>query len=598
MGKIIKFDPQGSDCEENLACYIKAAKALPFIAISNIVWEANTWDLTGLAKPERASLKPTVRFDQKGSSHLSDGSPMGEFARAFVAFKIGENFGTPRQVGKFTKPVVVMRILVEVMAAHGQTDLSEISPAILDATVDHIKAQGGKSYGIAQRVQGLEWVARSFNATGVLRSPFDWSVGNTNARLKSRINQFDDDRNFTNDELEAVAEAFWLAKTPRQQIITSVLALLCCAPARISEILALPVDCDVVLDPGDGYQAGLRWWPKKGGAPQVKFIPKAMIPVAQEALTRIKLHTESARRLARAVMNGEAAFARLPNGWPNLPGDTPLPYDRALMIAHPFTLSESGKTKSKNDCIEPITYHHIMGGLQGQEGVATVFEELGIRLPDGSPLLVNTHKPRHYLNTLANKASVPQTDIALWSGRKSIHQNSVYDHETARELLVRIKNARGSESIASVPIDDQSAFDIAQIKETAHTTQFGWCAQSLRQNPCQMFGECLNCSHLVCIKGAAGKLSNIKRELDRERQLLAKAEERIAGGLRISPAWIEIFERKISRLAQLVEILESNKVIDGSPVMMRKIDQIPQFDPVAPGRFLAGNGLPKNEKDT
>lgn len=597
MVEIIKFDPRGNDCEENLARYIEAAKALPFMAISNIVWDAQTWDLAGLAKPERAGQKPSVRFGERDSSELSDGSPMGEFARAFVAFKIGEEVGTLRQVGKFTKPVVVLRILAGVMADHGLTDLSEIGPTLLDATVDHIEAQGGKDYGIAQRIKSLEWLATAFNATGVLRSPFDWSVGNTNARLKSRINQFDDDRNFTTDELEAVAEAFVRAKTPRQQIITAVLALLCCAPARISEILALPVDCDVVLDPGDGYQAGLRWWPKKGGAPQVKFIPKAMVPVAQEALKRIKLHTDSARRLARAVMDGDAAFAQIPKGWPSLPGDTPLPYDRALMIAHPYTLSESEKTRSKNDCVEPITYHQIMGGLQGQEGVATVFEEMGIRLSDGSALLVNTHKPRHYLNTLANKASVPQADIALWSGRKNIQQNSAYDHETARELLARIKIARGPGSIASIPIDDQSAYDIAQIKETAHTTQFGWCAQSLRQNPCQMFGECLNCSHLVCIKGAEGKLSNIKRELDRERQLLAKAEERIAGGLRVSPAWMEIYGRKISRLEQLVEILESNKIIDGSPVLMRKIDQIPQFDPVAPGKTLAEDGLLRNEKD-
>jgi hypothetical protein len=99
---------------------------------------------------------------------------------------------------------------------------------------------------------------------------------------------------------------------------------------------------------------------------------------------------------------------------------------------------------------------------------------MGIRLKDGSPLIVNTHRPRHYLNTMANKASVPQADIALWSRRKNFHTNSAYDHETEQELLARIRKARGSAPSLPIPIDDQTSFDIAKIKETAHTTQFGW----------------------------------------------------------------------------------------------------------------------------
>jgi hypothetical protein len=361
-----------------------------------------------------------------------------------------------------------------------------------------------------------------------------------------------------------------------------VLALLCSMPGRISEVLELPVDCDVVLDPGDGFQAGLRWWPKKGGAPQVKFVPKAMVPVVEEALVRIKRHTDPARRLARAVLEGKAVIDRLPEGWPNFPSEVGLTYDRALMVAYPYTLA--GEYEPDYETVEPITYHQIHVALQGGNGAPTVFETMGVRLPDGSPLIVNTHKPRHYLNTIANKASVPQADIALWSGRKNIHQNSVYDHETAQELLARIKTARGLNTLPAIPITDQSAFDIAQIKETAHTTQFGWCAQSLRQNPCQMFGECLNCTHLICIKGAEGKLENIRRELARERDLREKARERIGGGLSASPRWMGLFDRKIARLEELVRILESDDVIDGSAVLMADVAQLPQFDPVTPGK--------------
>ena len=358
------------------------------------------------------------------------------------------------------------------------------------------------------------------------------------------------------------------------------------AGLKVQEVLELPVDCDVILDPGDGFQAGLRWWPKKGGAPQVKFVPKAMVPVVEEALTRIKRHTEFARRLARAALDGKIVIDRLPEGWPNFPSAVGLTYDRALMVAHPFMLA--GGRDIDYELIEAITYSQIYAALQGLNGKPAIFETMGVRLPDGSPLVVNTHKPRHYLNTLANKAAVPQADIALWSGRKSLQQNSIYDHETAQELLARIRKARGLDtSLPAIPIVDQSAFDLAQIKETAHTTQFGWCAQSLRQNPCQMFGECLNCTHLVCIKGAEGKLANIRRELERERALREKARERIAAGLRATPRWMGTFDRKIARLEELIRILESDEVIDGSAVLMADVALLPQFDPVAPGKRRA-----------
>lgn len=586
MAEIITFRPRSADWDENLADFVTAARSLPFMTASAIVWEAPAWDLTDLAKPERAGRPPVVNF---GSKELGPDNSFGAFARAYVAFKIAEEFGRQRQIGKYTKPVVMMRVLAAVMQENGIAEPADITPALLDAAVDRIRAQGGEPYGIEQRAKALEWVAQALNAAGVVRSPFEWSIGRARFSMESRLNAYDDDRNFTRDELEAVTEAFVNARTPRQQVTTAVLALLCCAPARISEILELPVDCDVVLDPGDGYQAGLRWWPKKGGAPQIKFVPKAMVPVAQEALARIKRYTEPARRLAQAVAAGEAQFDRKPKGWPFLPGDGRIPYERALMVAHPRSIFVTVSDSARPDRVEPITYHQIMSALQGQPGdpSISIFEEMGIRLSNGSPLIVNTHKPRHYLNTLASKASVPPADTALWSGRKSLQQNSTYDHETAQELLTRIRNARGVQTLAPIPIDSETAFDIAQIKETAHTTPFGWCVQSLRQSPCQMFGECLNCTHLVCIKGAEAKLANIRRELERERQLRTRAQERIAGGLRASARWMESFDRKIARLEQLIAILESDDVLDGSPVLVAKVVPVPQFDPVEPGKALA-----------
>lgn len=599
MAEVITFRPRGSDWDENLADLVTAARALPFMSTSAIVWDATTWDLTGLAKPERVGQVPTVTFKGGRMNEPDLDGSLEAFAKAYVAFKIAEDFGIQRQIGKYTKPVLMMRVLAAAMLEHSVYDLADITPAVFDAALDRIKAQGGEPYGIEQRGKALQRVAEVLNGSRVVRSAFDWSAGSHRFNYESRISSFDEDRNFTKDELEAVAEAFVKARTPRQQVATAVVALLCCVPARISELLELPVDCDLVLDPGDGFQAGLRWSPKKGGAPQIKFVPKAMVPVAQEALARIKLHTEPARSLARSVLAGEAKFREEPKGWPLLPSDARIPYERALMIAHPLSIFSLRVGPGKLDLIEPITYHQIVNALQGFPGdiSGSIFEEMGIRLPDGSPLIVNTHKPRHYLNTLANKSSVPSADIALWSGRKSQQQNSIYDHETGTEMVARIRKARGVATNLPIPIDSQTSFDIATIKETAHTTPFGWCLQSLRQNPCHMYGECLNCTQLVCIKGSKAKLENIRLEYERELQLEARAKERIAGGLRASERWMETYARKIERLKQLIEILESEEVVDGSPVYLAKVGPLPQFDPVEPGKALAGTKMKGRELD-
>lgn len=55
MAEIITFRPRSEDCDANLADYVAAARSLPFMTASEIVWEAPVWDLTGLAKPERVN---------------------------------------------------------------------------------------------------------------------------------------------------------------------------------------------------------------------------------------------------------------------------------------------------------------------------------------------------------------------------------------------------------------------------------------------------------------------------------------------------------------------------------------------------------------
>lgn len=82
--------------------------------------------------------------------------------------------------------------------------------------------------------------------------------------------------------------------------MTSVAAILCSAPERINEVLALAADCEVEQVGEDGRDyLGLRWTGSKGYADHVKLILPGMAGVVREALHNIRAITERARQIAR-----------------------------------------------------------------------------------------------------------------------------------------------------------------------------------------------------------------------------------------------------------------------------------------------------------
>jgi len=567
VAQVIKFKPKATESQGVFLEYIEAAKSLPFMPLAKFQWEQPKWSLEGLAKPERKEAKPTVNF----SKHPPADTPIGDFIRAFVCFHIASEFGIERQIGKYTKPVVNFSYIVEAMKNVGVDHPCDLTPEILDDVVALINKEGSGS--TKQKLIAIKWITDALCDARIPHISFDWFPSISTIKTPSRLNKDDSDKVLSDDELDAIIEAFILSKTPMQRIVSSVYALLCCAAMRIEELLLLPNDCDIVLDPGDDWQAGLRWWPKKGGVPSIKWVPSAMVPVAKKALQNIKDETESARQLAKDIIEGKTVIDRLPKHFPYTSEEKRVAFDQALFSSHKFLVTGVKPTNFMK--LEAVSYNQI------NLGITAIFEQLGITLPDGSTPKLNTHKPRHYLNTLANKSSVPQADIAKWSGRKSLQQNETYDHETAEELVKRIVAAKGTTNKLPIPkISKQKKFDLAQIKETAHTNLFGWCIQSLRQNPCEMCGSCIDCTQLVCVKGAEPKLENIRLELDRTIALKEKAQEKIDSGLRVNVRWMNSFNQKIERLEQLISILESEQVVDGSFVMISDMLDLPQYSPI------------------
>lgn len=106
------------------------------------------------------------------------------------------------------------------------------------------------------------------------------------------------------ETLEAVGAIFHRATDPRDVIVSSCIALLHCAPGRISECVTIQNRCLVWLKNDDGTRdLSLRWYPVKRGRKGCKDVLKVMEPVALEAVRRVRELTDEARRVARWYEN-------------------------------------------------------------------------------------------------------------------------------------------------------------------------------------------------------------------------------------------------------------------------------------------------------
>jgi hypothetical protein len=443
----------------------------------------------------------------------------------------------------------------------------------------------------------------------------------------------------TEAALDALPKVFRLATEPVDILVSSVAAILCSAPDRINEVLILPDLCEVQQsigkDKSDAY--GLRWWPAKGADPMVKWIVPSMVSVVKEAIGKIRSVTHAARQIAKwyeehprkiylhegvehlrevewltmievvsiiglanistaiswcktwgVKLKGRGAskmvrfldveavvISMLPTGFPILERETGLRYGDALLIVR---TNELNHHKGTYRCmIEPISIDKINIGLGSgvEHSNSSVFTKFGYAEPDGRPIKITTHQFRHYLNTLAQAGGMSQLDIAKWSGRKDIRQNSAYDHVTPDQMLLKIRDAIGDDSqmfgpLAEIPkrvLIPRDEFARLRIP-TAHTTDLGFCVHDYTMSPCQLHLDCIHCEDLVCVKGDEEKTIRLRQNLEEARELLRRATDAVGDGYAGGDRWMAHHQFTIERLSQLCSILDDPHVPSGAIVQL------------------------------
>ncbi|HBK4691817.1 TPA: DNA-binding protein [Serratia marcescens] len=127
--------------------------------------------------------------------------------------------------------------------------------------------------------------------------------------------------------IEALASIFSKDDSLLSEIdlfVSSVFALLMCAPSRVSEILALPADCEITEQDKDGVEHyGLRFFSVKGYGADIKWIPTTMVPVAQKAVQRLRRISANARSIALWYEKKSSTVYRF-DTCPDIDEDTPL----------------------------------------------------------------------------------------------------------------------------------------------------------------------------------------------------------------------------------------------------------------------------------
>jgi len=290
--------------------------------------------------------------------------------------------------------------------------------------------------------------------------------------------------------LRALAGIFHQAREVPDVLVSSFTALMLCAPERINEILRLKRNCIVEGEGGFVGKLGLRWAGSKGAEDTTKWLPSEMVPVAQKAIAKLLELTAPAQKIAEwytanpksLYLHGDATYLRhveiltasdlalilwddstntdpaiawakakavpmqvlakgragyrfedveraviamLPATFPYVPGAPELMCKDALAVMRVGDNNPRHKTSVYMfTCVD----HGTITNALGKEGRTSIFVRFGYTEDDGTPITLKSHSLRHYLNMLAQMGGLSSAEIAIFSGRKDVSQNRVYDH--------------------------------------------------------------------------------------------------------------------------------------------------------------------------
>ncbi len=265
----------------------------------------------------------------------------------------------------------------------------------------------------------------------------------------------------------------------------------------------------------------------------------------------------------------EKCLAEAPHGLPVLSELSSVAYSEALCVCLKNQFAHN--TEARPYMIEALSSGVVELVLSGRPeslhksghtnpAVPSIFERFDIRLKNGKYPKITTHQMRHYLNTMAQRANVPQSHIAYWSGRANVMQNRNYDHTDKLYQVEQIKRSGEDENLPAIRVVDDSdvenaAYETANLKMHLLSTLFGYCNRRFNQEPCDRAGACRTCTRLVCLGGSKRAADLLLRDAERDQKSLETLRARQAKGMRVNETTIKAIEHSHARSQALAEAI-------------------------------------------
>lgn len=639
MANILYFTPRHElKAKENLKEFIHFCKHELTVFGADLDWDNDHWPSAGVSF---GNLEQTTRIFRPENAMQQ---PFLDFAKAY--FRYSQGLKPTKAKTEMRALKCIERALIE---QTGVADISKANLSVFDQAAMICKKHysAGLSYTVGLQ---LQYLAKFLSEKRLISGLLDWKNPHPRVDKSNRTGKKAQERRekrLPNEEaLNILADIFASnPKEPRDIFTSSVVALLMCVPSRVSEILALAVDCEVHETKRNGESAyGLRFQPAKGAPPQIKWVPDPMVDLAKEAITRIRNLTEEARRIA-------LWYEENPNGFyrhidcPDVPEDQPLSTVQAcqaigirsstrkmsaqglhqvklpgeedkntLRSLHQWAINKLPKsfpwfekergirfsqalfcmqrhslrpdiTTSPVQLVKPSA-NWVNSDLETSTTPAgyvqeSIFERNGYS-GEGETFKVTSHQFRHLLNTMAQRGGLSQVEIARWSGRANMKQNRDYDHMDEYELVGMLRDLDDSLSLHGsldelrVQISEKLLLNRQKINllmiPTAHITEYGYCVHDFTMAPCQKHLDCLNCTEQVCIKGDR-RLEGVRFVYEKNKELLAKANQEIADGSAGADRWYQHLLQTIERAKELIAILENPEIKRGAVIKLKNSEE-------------------------
>ena len=636
MADIFQFKPKSTlIAAENLEAFIAKCRDELTVFGSDLKWEDPVWpNITVFSKLGITTRKPKPQEVQDPA--------FIDFAKAYFRYQQGHCLTGTKNESKALRAVEAALLQVT-----GSANIEGLSISVLDEAAELARQHysDGSAYQCGREIERLaKFVVEHQLVSSAVHNwvnPIKRAADKNKTGREAKKNR--EEKLPSDIALNALAEIF--ANDPiheRDIFTTSVFAMLMSAPSRISEVLALPADCEVFETDREGIERyGWRFFAGKGYEGDIKWIPTVMVGVAKTAVARAKMLSENARQLAKGIEKHPDKFyrhancpdvaddelltmeqacmalglicesrkqchtslynrglapndgvhtlnslwqhtmARLPEDFPWFDKDKGIKYSNAL-----FALN-ANQFHGNRGCI-PVELHKptnnfFNSDLSPREALdgkhVSIFDRHGYRTENGERVKLTSHQARHLLNTIAQRGGLSNLEIAKWSGRADVKQNRTYNHMTEYELVGMAERLDPTKALFG-PVGEVAKHLPVTMQEfntlehaAVHVTEYGYCVHDYTMSPCEKFRDCVNCTEQVCIKGDdTEKLDRIKKRLEKSERLFFLADAAVESGEMGADRWYQYHKKTVTRLRELVAILENADIENGTQIKLRGND--------------------------